>query len=87
MASDQAPPQRPPACDRKGLRAVVEPDLVEIGGAPREGSEGGHGEQHDLRPGMVAPDRRHRAERLDEVAERAELDDKDPPVERAHAAT
>lgn len=81
----QPPAQSPPARDLPRPRPVVDPDGVEPGAGGRELGEGPGGEQGDAVALVVAADGGEGAGGLDEVAERAELDDQDVPP--AHTAS
>src|ERR1700749_3893699 len=56
-------------------RPPVGPDGVEPGRAPRQRREGGRGQQCNPCVGTMRPNIVESVERLDEIAERAELDD------------
>ena len=82
----QATAQRQPAARIQRAWLVVEPDLVEQGALPGEVGERRGGQQDDPIPGMVTPDRGERPQRLDEIAERAELDDQNATRAVRHRA-
>src|SRR6185312_12423779 len=67
-------PQRP-GIGKAG--ALIDPDTIEIRRGPRQFDEGRRRQQGDLGALVMRADRRRRPHRLDEIAERAELDDED----------
>ena len=77
MLAAQHVAQRQPAADIERSGAVVDHNVVEQSGLRGEFGIAAPGQQDQAVPGMMAADRRHRAQRLNKIAERAELDDQD----------
>src|SRR5579885_2509883 len=70
---DQAGPNQ----DLRPARPPVRPDLVEPRRAPRQSGERRSGQQSDPCAAMIGADSGKSIEALDEIAERAELDNED----------